>query len=230
MNKFIFIVCSLFLSAAGAFGQQAIEKDLRKSFRNYELVKLDEKTVQEKAKTRQPIEVRAYGRYFQFVLTPNDLRAKNYRAVESTESGEREMEQSETTTYRGKLSGDEESEVRFNISAGGVEGFIYTGGNEKFFITKAERYSKSAAKSDAVVYGENDLIKTVDLSDDTRLLSPDIEEKIDFGYGIIQNDAFGSSTTSKTSAALMAELRELEVATEADYQWVSQSGGAAVAN
>ncbi|HEX8638679.1 MAG TPA: M12 family metallo-peptidase, partial [Pyrinomonadaceae bacterium] len=218
------------MSTITAFGQEGLEKDLKKSFRNYDLVKLDNKVVAEKAKTQQAIEVQAYGRYFRFVLTPNDLRAKNYRAVESGDAGERELKQSEVTTYKGKLSGDDESEVRFNISEGNIEGFIYTGSNEKFFVTKAERFSKNASKSDAIVYGENDLIKTVDLSDDTRLLSPDIEEKIDFGYGILESDAFGSFDEPEMKAATAADLKELEVATEADYQWVTQSGGAAAAN
>jgi hypothetical protein len=184
----------------------------------------------EKARTRQPIEIQAYGRYFQFVLTPNDLRAKNYRAVESTGSGERELKREEVATYKGKLTGDDDSEVRFTVTEGNIEGLIYTGSNQKFFITKADRFSKNAAKSDAVVYGEDDLLKTVDLSDDAKLLPPDIEGKMDFGLDILKSEAFSSATLPKTEQALAADLRELEIATEADYQWVTQSGGALVAN
>jgi hypothetical protein len=230
MNKFIFVALSLFVSAVSVFGQAALEKDLKKSFRNYDVIKLDSKAVLEKARTKQPVEVQAYGRYFQFVLTPNDLRAKNYRAVESSDAGDRELKRDEVTTYKGKLTGDYASEVRFSVSEGNVEGLIYTGDNQKFFIAKADKFSKNAAKSDAVVYSENDLIKTVDLSDDAKLLPADVEGKVDLGLDILKSDAFSSAAVPKTEQALAADLRELEIATEADYQWVTQAGGAAVAN
>ena len=46
-----------------------------------------------------------------------------------------------------------------------MEGFIYTG-DEKIFINQAERFSNRAQKSDVIVYGEKDLIQTINLSDD----------------------------------------------------------------
>ena len=113
MKKFIFVICGLFMLNNATFGQDALEKDLRKSFRKFELVKLDNNALREKARTRQPIEIQAHGRLFEFVLKPNDLRAANYRAAESTDAGERQMEkQIEVTTYKGKLSDDAGSEVR----------------------------------------------------------------------------------------------------------------------
>jgi hypothetical protein len=229
MNKFIFIIFSLFVSVVFTFGQNSLEKDLNKSFRNYDLVELNDKEVLEKVKTGQPIEVQAYGRYFQFVLTPNDLRSKNYRAVETAADGDREMKRGEVTTYKGNLSDDYASEVRFTVSQGNIEGLIYTSDNKKFFVTKAAKFSRYAAKSAAVVYGENDLIKTVDLSDDVKLLPEDIEGKVNFGFDFLKSDAFGAANEPEMSAAL-AGLKEVEVATEADYQWVMQSGNGTAAN
>jgi hypothetical protein len=229
MNKFIFIIFSLFVSGISVLGQNSLEKDLNKSFRNYDLVELNDKEVLEKVKTGQPVEVQAYGRYFHFVLTPNDIRAKNYRAVETSVEGSREMKRGEVTTYKGKLSNDYASEVRFTVSQGNIEGLIYTSDNKKFFVTKAAKFSRYAAKSAAVVYGENDLIKTVDLSDDVKLLPDDIEGKMDFGFDMLKSDAFGAADEPEMSAAL-ADLKELEVATEADYQWVIQSGSGTAAN
>ncbi len=113
MIRFIFIICSLFVMSMSVFGQSDLNKDLKKSFKRYDLVELDNKTVLKKAKFKQPIEIQAYGRYFEFVLTPNDLRAENYRATETTGSGELEMERAEIITYKGKLTNDDNSEVRF---------------------------------------------------------------------------------------------------------------------
>ncbi|MBA3334290.1 MAG: hypothetical protein H0T08_01635, partial [Acidobacteria bacterium] len=242
MIRFIFIICSLFIVNVSVFGQKALNEDLSKSFKKYNLVKLDNKVVLSKAKSEQLIEFQAYGRDFEFVLTPNDLRAGNYRATEATSSGEREMERAEVITFKGKLKNDSGSEVRFTVTEENIEGFIYTGG-DKYFVTQAENFSKRAAKNDIIVYGDGDLIKTVDLSNDVKskdidssndIEAKDIEGKIDFGLGIIKSYIYGAEATedatTEMSAAATADLRVIEVATEADYQWVTQSGGASAAN
>jgi len=230
MFRFVFIISSLFVMSMSVFGQNNLSKELSKSFRQYDLVKLDNKVVIEKANSEQPIEIQAYGRYFEFVLTPNDLRAKNYRAIESTSSGEHELERTEIITYKGKLTNDIDSEVRFTVTEENIEGFIYTGVN-KFFVNQARNFSKSAQKNDVVVYGDDDLIKTVDLSNDTESPSQDIEGKMDYGLDIIESYLYGADKTTKISeSAAAAELKTIEVATEADYQWVTQAGGASAAN
>src|SRR3712207_869820 len=169
MSRFILIVCSLFVMSISVFGQDALRRDLNESLRNYDIIYLDKQTVLVKARTEQPIEIQAYGREFQFVLTPNDLRAANYRAVESTGWGEREIEQTEIFTYKGKLSGDADSEVRFTITGNQLQGLIYTG-DTKFFINEAGEFSEHARSNEAVVYTESDLLRTVDLSADVKAI------------------------------------------------------------
>jgi len=212
------------------FGQNNLSRELSESFKNYDLVKLDNKVVIEKAKSEQPIKIQAYGREFTFILTPNDLRAKNYRAIESNSSGEREMERTEIITYKGKLTSDPASEVRFTITEENIEGFIYTG-VDKFFVNQARNFSKNAQKNDVVVYGDDDLIKTVDLSNDIENPSHDIEGKMDYGLDIIKSYIYGADKMAEVSeSAAAAVLKTIEVDTEADYQWVTQAGGAAAAN
>jgi len=235
MVKYFLVICSLFVMSVSVFGQDSLENDLKKSFKNYDLVKLNNEAVLEKAKSEQPVVIQAYGRYFEFVLTPNDIRARNYKAAESTESGDRELPRSEVITFKGKLRDDFASEVRVSVTENGIEGLIYTSDNKKIFVTKAERFSKHARKDDAVVFSEDDLLQTVDLSHDAVPLPDDAEEKTDSGFEILKSYIFGSSETSEThgaesSAALTANLRVLEIATEADYQWVTQAGGTTQAN
>jgi hypothetical protein len=214
------------------YGQSALDKDLSKSFKRYNLLKLDNKVVLDKAKSAESIEFSAYGRDFQFVLTPHDLRGINYRAVETTDSGERELPSAAVTTYRGKLSDDADSEVRLTVTDRNFEGFIYTGG-ERFFVTQAANFSKRAQRNDVIVYGEGDLIKTIDLSNDVEtqgVENKDIEAKIDFGLDLLKGYIYGADETPEVSAAAAAEVRVVEVATDADYQWVTQAGGASAAN
>jgi hypothetical protein len=65
VNKFIFVICSLFVVNISVFGQDALQRELSNSFRNYNLVELDKRVLLEKAKTEQPIEIQAYGRSFE---------------------------------------------------------------------------------------------------------------------------------------------------------------------
>ncbi|MDQ4121380.1 MAG: FG-GAP-like repeat-containing protein [Acidobacteriota bacterium] len=217
--------------SVSVFGQNALEKDLGESFKQFDLVELDEKVVLEKAKSKQPIEIQAYGREFEFVLTAHDLRAANYKAIESIDSGERALERGEVETYKGKLKNDPDSEVRFTVTESGFEGLIYTGDSRKFFVTKAQKFSKHALRSDAVVYSEHDLVKTVDLSHDTANLPGDIEGKLNLGVELVREKVSGVAAASEFSEAAEAtNLKTVEVATEADYQWVIQAGNATAAN
>jgi hypothetical protein len=214
-----------------AFGQSDLNKDLNKTFKKYNLLRLDNRIALEKAKSEKSIEFQAYDRHFDFVLTPNDLRTAGYKAVEATANGDRALGRGEITTYKGKLKDDFSSEVRFTITENSIEGFIYTGDNKKFFVTKAEKFSKHAKKTDVVVYSEGDLMKSVDLSEDAHR-PDDLESKLEYGLELLKPYLFGETESGEISAAaaLEADLRAIEVATEADYQWVQQSGGASAAN
>lgn len=237
MSKYFLIICSFFVLCGSVFGQDTLEGDLSKSLKKYDLLKLDNNTVLEKAKSEQPLVIQAYGRYFEFVLTPNEIRAGNYKAVETTEAGDRELPREQIATFKGKLRDDYLSEVRFSVTGSGVEGLIYTSDDKKFFITKAERFSKRARKDEAVIFAEEDLIKNVDLSDDALHVPRDNGGKSESSFELLKSYIFGSSETAEPSAipapetaAALADLKIIEVATEADNQWVSQAGGAAQAN
>ncbi len=212
MNRFLAIAFFLSAVCASAFGQDALHEDLDKNFKKYEIIDLDGKVLLEKAQTAQLIEINAYGHQFQFVLNLNDIRSANYKASETGEAGERELERNAPTTYKGKLLDDPDSEVRFTISENQFEGLIYTGAG-KFFIAPAARFSKFSPHNRAVIYAENDLTSRVNLSED-------IQGKIALVNGFFTPDIF--DTTNTTSS-----FRQIGIATEADQQWVTQSGGSA---
>ena len=209
MRTLIVLAASLVISVS-VFGQDPLTKDLQKTFKRYELVKLDPRNVNAKAKSGQKIGLRAYGRNFEFDLTPNDLRAPNYRAVESNSNGDYELVPDEVKTYKGKLTDDARSEVRFTVDDRVVEGMIYTG-DTKFFVTKAEKFSKNAKADEVVVYREEDLALAVDLTNDMPAQVQHEAERLEPGLAY----------------ATLANLRQIEVATEADYQWTTRNGGTA---
>src|SRR3712207_8407809 len=58
------------------------------------------------------------------VCSSDLIRAGNYKAIETTAYGDREMEKAEVITYKGKLNDDANSEVRFTLTDKVLEGFI----------------------------------------------------------------------------------------------------------
>src|SRR6476619_5653024 len=126
MMKLIIALAALIVANLTVFGQDALNNDLHKSFKRYELIKIESKSLHEKAQSGQKINLNAYGRSFEFDLTPHDLRTANYRAVETNANGDFEVIPDEIKTYKGKLSDDPTSEVRFAVDDQEFEGMIYT--------------------------------------------------------------------------------------------------------
>ncbi len=124
--------------------------------------------------------------------------------------GDVELQPGEAFTFKGRLSTDYTSQVRFTISDNRFEGMIYTG-NEKFFITEAGRFSPNADANDMVVYRQGDLKTPINLENDVQGRISAVEEM----------------SAPQMLGAVMAGLREIEIATDADFQWVQQSGGTA---
>ncbi|MDM7924201.1 MAG: FG-GAP-like repeat-containing protein [Pyrinomonadaceae bacterium] len=118
-----------------------------------------------------------------------------------------------TVTYKGKLEGDPASDVRLTIDGGRVEGYVFTGG-ETWFIESARRHLPDAAAEKHIIYRAADLIEDVDLNEP------------------LLGDVTGSQELIPPLESVMAVdgFRVIDVATEADYQYVSALGGAAAAN
>ncbi len=207
--KVFVLLCTFFACSVSNFAQNDLNNDLSRSLKRYDLIKLDSLTMEKKARAGQMISLRARGRNYDFELTPNDLRAPQYRAVETNSNGSYEMQPNQVNTFKGRLKDDFTSEVRFTVDGDTLEGMIYTG-NTKLFVTRAREFSSRAKQNDVVVYEEGDVTKMVDLTDD---ISAQVENHMDSLY------------EPGTAFATVADLRQLEVATEADYQWVQQSGG-----
>ena len=216
MKLFLFLSTLLFsLSLPVSAQDDLLTRDLEKTFKRYELLRLSTDSLQQTVSSGEKIKISAYGRAFEFDLELHDLRAPNYRAVETNTNGSYEMPRGDIKTYRGKLTGDPNSQVRFTIDSQIFEGLIYTD-NIKYFVTRARQFSKHARADDVVVYSDSDISDSIDLTED---ISGRVEDQLQL---FLQQPGM--------DLLALAELRQLEVATEADFQWVSQAGGAAAAN
>ncbi|MDQ6788785.1 MAG: FG-GAP-like repeat-containing protein [Acidobacteriota bacterium] len=214
MKTAIFTLIFVFAFAAFSFGQTGnLQDDLGNTFKKFDLVKFNNQTTSRKVQTENTLSIATAEKNFELVLTPNDLRAARYRAEDVSGNGVHQIERGEVTTFKGEISGEANSQVRLLIDGAKIEGYFISG-NEMFVVEPAQKYSRSAAAEDYVVYRSEDMINP-------QSYACDVEEKIEQGKQLV-------STSSVQSP--QAGLRVVEIATEADFEFVTALGGASQAN
>jgi hypothetical protein len=192
-----------------------IENDLKKFFRKSSLVWFDSTQAERQVRENGGLSFTAKGKNWEIILTPNDLRAPVYRAEKTIDGGVRvPAEMNKVNTYKGNVVGLSNSDARFTISEKGIESVIFTT-DENFYLEPASRYSKEASSTDFVFYSANDLINT-----EVGVCGVGLHEKIEHA-----KREYLPKTAESISSLLVADI-----ATEADYQYVSFFGGSAQAN
>ncbi|HEY0426798.1 MAG TPA: FG-GAP-like repeat-containing protein [Pyrinomonadaceae bacterium] len=204
LQNFSVAVFFVSLFAFSAFAQN-LQSDLSRTFIKYDLVRLDNQAARRAVENRQTVSIRAAGKTFELALTPRDLRSAGYRAEDTGIMGTHEIDASAITTFKGKISGEADSEVRLAIDDRETEGYFETGG-KRFFLEPAQRFSKYAAADDLIVYRDGDLLR-----DD---IACDLAEKLERGQELVASEV----------AASPQAFRVIEIATDADFQYLSFFG------
>ncbi|HSK72086.1 MAG TPA: FG-GAP-like repeat-containing protein [Pyrinomonadaceae bacterium] len=205
-----------FLLLTPAFGQNdKLRADLKKSLKAFEIAHLNNQEKSSEARFGKTISLQTPTRNFELILTPRDLRSPNYRAKQTNSLGTFAMERDEKIhTFKGNIKGLENSNVRLTINDTKIEGFFSTG-KEKFFIERARNFSDSAAFDEYVVYRAEDLIRKDDF-----ICHSEVFQKLEKGEKIIAEQSFAN----------IQAMRVIELATEADFEFVTTLGGANQAN
>lgn len=209
----LLVVCILALSSSVVLGQDTkLREDLSRSFTDFELVR---PSASRSDGSVESVRIRAAGRDLELIVWRNEMYAPNYKADNTTSLGMLPLDQPRVNTYRGRIEGETKSEVRLTIEDSHIEGFFDIG-TERYFIEPANRYSDSAATDQLIVYQENDV-----KAGTSFYCAADLPQRIEVGESIL----FKSDAESAVLAS-----RNLEVATEADLQYVTTLGGATQAN
>lgn len=206
-----FILFGLFL-VFPIFGQD-LGSDLSNSFAKYDLIRM-ENQAQRNAENGKIVSIRTSERSFELVLTPRDLRSPRFKAEDAGAGGVTQLGRGEVNTFKGKISGEAASEVRLTIDRTKIEGYFHSNG-ERFFIEPAQKYSRFAAAGDLVVYRERDLRK-----DSSFYCETGVSEQIERGKEIV-----AANIANRPQA-----LKLIELATEADFEYVTALGSPAQAN
>jgi hypothetical protein len=204
-----------FSSYSLAQDKTQVQNDLSKFFRKSSLVRFDSPRTQSQMRDNPKLFFTAQGKTWEIILTPNDLRASVYRAEKTVDGAMRvPVEMNEVQTYKGNVVGLSNSDARFTIDKKGIEGVIFTT-SENFYLEPASRYSKEASNTDFVFYSANDLINA-----EIGSCAVGLHEKVEHA----KREYLPKNVESISS------LSVADVATEADYQYVSYFGGSAQAN
>ncbi len=205
---------SITLFSAFAFAQNSdLQSDLNRSFKKVELVRINQNALRQ-AENSKTLSITTATKNFKLNLIPRDLRSPRYKAEETSANGLKTLEKSEVTTFKGKIAGEENSDVRISINGSKTEGYFAANG-ERFYIESARKYSEFADAEDFVVY------KSGDLSADAALYCEDqVINKIGKSREFVENQVLQSPQA----------LKIIEIATEADFELVTTVGGAAQAN
>jgi hypothetical protein len=215
MTKSCLFVILLILSSFFAVSAQsdALKNDLGNSFRNVSVVRLNTRDAARQAQASRNISIATSNKTFELSVTPRDLRAARYFAEDTTAVGVRRLEKTPVTTYKGKIVGEAQSEVRLTIDDSGVEGYFLEGA-ERYFIEPAKNYSKLASADEFIVYKAEDVLK------DTSFSCPqDLSGKLEDGKMMV----------SSGSVQSLNGLKTIEIATEADFDYVSTTNNSASA-
>lgn len=215
--RILFFFAALFVLAASVslFAQsKSARKELSRSFRAFELVQIRTTETPGMNADEKSLRFRVKGRELVVSLTPNDLRAPQYRAEDTGPSGVRTVEEMPVITYKGRVEGKMDSNVRLTIDGTRIEGY-FRSGSDRYFIEPARKYSKLAADNESVVYLAED-----SLNDNSFACEADIPTKIEYGNNIVGDPSLES----------IQAMRVFDVATDADSQYVSALGSATAAN
>ncbi len=210
-----FLLALTFVFAQNVSAQNnQLKNDLKKSFGKVDVVRFSGGESLRRVENQDVLSISTAEKTFHLSLTPRDLRSPRYRAENATLMGAQTIESGAVTTYKGKVSGDENSQVRLNIEDSKIEGYFMTGG-EKYFVEPARRFSPLAADEDFVVYRPENVLDKKNYTCHSELA-----ERIEDGKRLVETNV----------AAGVQSMRVIEIATEADYEYVTSVGSAGAAN
>jgi Metallo-peptidase family M12/Calx-beta domain/Reprolysin family propeptide len=218
---FAILVAPAFYSPSGAQTNRArFEQDVEQVFTNHEDVRLDSQMAAQRVRESGRLSVQTPTRDLELVLTPNDLRAPNYRAEEVIDGGiVREVPMSRVNTYKGSVVGMPGSDARFTVDDNVIEGMIITA-DQSYFLESARKYSSSASVADYLLYRATDVRPEI-----TRTCGDTLEQQVNR-----EARQFASTSPANVAPQLFSPFKVAEIATEADFQYVSALGSSTAAN
>ncbi|MCU1267228.1 MAG: hypothetical protein JWM21_3546 [Acidobacteria bacterium] len=192
-------------------------QEIEKLVRRHESLQLDSHEAARQVRADGHLSLTTPAEHFDLELQSNDLRTSSYRAEEVVEGGAVRYVAMDgpVRTFRGTVRGLPGAEARFTIDDEKIEGVIITS-DEFYYVEPMRNFNKLSAKNEYALYKSSDVIEgahgacaTIDarLRSELAHLSPEASEGL-----------------------IATSLRQADLATEADYDYVSFFGSSGAAN
>ena len=212
-SRWAFVLVSLgglFILHQGLARTPAVERTLHTALSDYEVIHMESGRIEAQVKESGNLMLRLKGVLFDFRLEPRDLRSPRYRAeVTGLDGVRRQLPPSAVTTYRGRaLVGQEYVQGRFTITGEKFEGVVFTAGDWTF-IEPMRNYMQTAQDDQLVVYRQSDIKPG-------QGWRCGVSHRLQEGRDRLEARAAATDTTTTYT---------VEVATEADYEYVQYWGG-----
>ena len=191
----------------------AVERALQPVLSGYEVIRMKLSDIETQARqSSEPLELNLSGVRYYFELVPRDLRSPRYRAEVTGEDGvRRQLPPPPVTTYKGTaVVGQEVVQARFTITNDRFEGVVFTPG-DWHYIEPLRNYLPSAEAAELVVYRHSDI-------------KPGQEWRCGASRRLQEGR---DRLAARTAATDTTTTYTVEVATEADYEYVQYWGGSA---
>jgi hypothetical protein len=130
---------------------------------------LDPAVVKSDVDAGRPFHLPLGGRDVQLDLQRHNMRAAEFSSVPTTENATVRTLYPEVITYKGKVIGESDSEVRMAISNSSVEGYIVFSGRW-YFVEPFQRYSPVAPSDAYLVYSTLETVSSFAYGDDAVIL------------------------------------------------------------
>lgn len=212
MKRLIFVLSFLIVSSISTFGQ-TLDADLRNHFNKHSLVKIDDQEALRKAKNQVPFRFNVGGKTIQFILRPSEIRSPRYKAEYTSATGVHSLPRGEVFTYTGTLIGETDSVLAFTVDGKITEGF-FSIGKEEYYLESAKKYSSRANNGDKVVFQHKDKIRR-----------GSFECGLDEAVAMQLEKTNAAAMNAAMSSPQWSGIKVIELATEADYDWVSRYFG-----
>jgi hypothetical protein len=192
---------------------------LDKVFKTHQELNLDTQKASEQVRRTGRLTIQTASENLELVLEPNDLLSPRYRAEEVVAGGVvHQLERPPVDTYRGTVTGKAGVEVRLTVRDDLIEGMIFMDrGN--YLIEPKRKYESSAGSSEFILYKESDVIESA-----VGSCGATLDEKVRRAVDEVSLKSAHPATIAPQAIAGEPTSREIEIATEADYEYVNTLG------
>ena len=111
--RFLFLTFLLLSPCSVVIAQnEKANEELSRSFRKFNIIRITNTQTESFSGSGKSLQLFTDSGPVELNVTPNDLRSPNYRAENTGPAGSSQLDSTQVTTFRGKVAGRDDSEVR----------------------------------------------------------------------------------------------------------------------